>query len=66
MIFQPLFASEKRAADLLDMPKSTFRELVADGVLPRPVVIGKCERWDVEALTKALRGEPLYEERPQW
>jgi hypothetical protein len=66
MIFQPLFASEKRAAELLDMPKSTFRDLVAGGVLPGPMLIGNCERWDVEALTKALRGELLYEERPQW
>ncbi len=66
MTLQPLFASEKRAADLLDMPKSKFRDLVTAGVLPGPIVIGDCERWDVEALTKALRGEPLYEERPKW
>ncbi len=66
MTIHPLFASEKRAAGLLDMPKSTFRDLVAGGVLPGPVIIGNCERWDVEALTKALRGEPFYEERPKW
>jgi hypothetical protein len=66
MTIQPLFASEKRAADLLDMPRSTFRDLVAGGVLPRPMIIGSCERWDVEALTKALRGELVYEERPSW
>ena len=34
MIFQPLFANEKHAADLLDMPKRTFRDLVAAGFLP--------------------------------
>ncbi len=66
MTIQPLFASEKRAAGLLDMPKGTFRDLVAGGILPGPVIIGDCARWDVEALTKALRGEPLYEERPSW
>ena len=57
MIFQPLFASEKRAADLLDMTRGTFRDLVATGVLPRPMIIGSCERWDVEALQRAIRGE---------
>lgn len=57
MTIQPLFASEKRAAGLLDMPKSMFRGLVATGVLPGPVVIGSCERWDVEALQRAIRGE---------
>lgn len=57
MTLQPLFASEKRAAGLLDMPKSTFRDLVAGGVLPGPMIIGDCERWDVEALQRAIRGE---------
>ncbi len=57
MTIQPLFASEKRAAGLLDMPKSTFRDLVAGGVLPGPMIIGSCERWDVEALQRAIRGE---------
>lgn len=53
----PLFATEKHAADLLDMTKVTFRDLVAGGILPRPVVIGDCERWDVEALQRAIRGD---------
>jgi hypothetical protein len=51
---------------LLDMKPGTFRDLVADGILPGPVVIGDQERWDVEALTRALRGELVYEERPSW
>jgi hypothetical protein len=46
----PLFASEKRAAELLDMPKALFRRLVDGGVLPGPVSIGELRRWDVEAL----------------
>ncbi len=66
MTIQPLFASEKRAAGLLDMPKGTFRDLVAAGVLPGPVIIGDQERWDVEALIRVLRGELVYEERPSW
>ena len=53
----PLFASEKHAADLLDIPKMMFRDLVAGGVLPGPMVIGDCERWDVEALQRAIRGD---------
>jgi hypothetical protein len=66
MTIHPLFASEKRAADLLDMPKSTFRDLVAGGVLPRPMVIGNCERWDVEALQRAIRGELETLDGVQW
>ena len=57
MTLQPLFANEKHAADLLDMPKKTFRDLVAGGNLPGPVVIGGQERWDVEALQRAIRGD---------
>ena len=66
MTTAPLFASEKHAADLLDMPKATFRDLVAAGILPGPMVIGDCERWDVEALQRAIRGELVYDERPSW
>ncbi len=66
MTIKPLFATEKHTADLLDMPKSTFRDLVATGDLPGPVVIGGQERWDVETLTRVLRGELVYEERPSW
>ncbi len=62
----PLFATDRSAAKLLDMKPKQFRDLVAAGILPPPINIGNLERWDVEALTKALRGEPLYEERPKW
>lgn len=58
MIFQPLFASEKRAAALLDIEPGTFRDLVGAGVLPGPMIIGDQQRWDVEALKSAIRGEP--------
>ncbi len=30
----PLFAGEKRMAELLDMDRRLFRRLVADGILP--------------------------------
>lgn len=62
----PLFATEKRAAELLDMPPRLFRRLVVDGALPGPLVIGGEERWDVEAMQKALRGERLHEPEPTW
>ena len=62
----PLFASEKHAADLLDMTKSMFRDLVAGGILPGPVVIGNCERWDVEALQRAIRGDLETMDGVQW
>ena len=62
----PLFVSEKRAAELLDMPKALFRRLVDNGVLPGPVAIGELRRWDVEALKRALRGEPETLDDVQW
>ena len=62
----PLFASEKRAAELLDMPKALFRRLVDGGLLPGPVAIGDQKRWDVEALKRALRGEPATLDDVQW
>ena len=66
MTIQPLFASEKRAAGLLDMTKSTFRDLVAGGILPGPMIIGSCERWDVEALQRAIRGDHETMDGVQW
>jgi predicted DNA-binding transcriptional regulator AlpA len=62
----PLFATEKRAAELLDMSRSAFRRLVADGILPGPCAIGDQERWDVDALARAVRGELVQSERPKW
>lgn len=62
----PMFASEKRAAELLDMSKALFRQLVDDGLLPRHVAIGNEKRWDVEALRRAVRGEASPEPEPEW
>ena len=62
----PLFASEKRAAELLDMSKALFRRLVDGGVLPGPVAIGDQKRWEVESLKRALRGESETLDDVQW
>ncbi|WP_288949284.1 hypothetical protein [uncultured Paracoccus sp.] len=51
---QPLFASEKTAARLLDMHPAEFRKLVDAGSLPGPV---KHKRWDVEQIRAIMRGE---------
>ena len=52
----PLFATEKHAAQLLDMSQSKFRELVKQGALPRPIEIGELNRWDVEKIKAILSG----------
>lgn len=62
----PLFASEKRAAQLLDMQRTLFRRLVGSGALPGPIVIGGHERWDVDALQRAIRGDVGVLDGVQW
>jgi predicted DNA-binding transcriptional regulator AlpA len=53
----PLFASERRAAQLLDMSPAQFRDLVEAGALPPPCAIaGTVRRWDVEELQAIMRG----------
>lgn len=54
---EPIAVAEKTAAKLLDMPLSQFRELVGQGVLPRPRRVGPLERWDAAELRSILRGE---------
>ena len=49
----PMFASERTAAAILDMPSTEFRRLVAAGALPGPIALG---RWDVEQLAAIVRG----------
>lgn len=61
MKLEPIFASESSAARLLDMPPSQFRQLVAAGHLPPPVMIGQAKRFDVEELRRVIRGEALAE-----
>lgn len=50
----PLFATAKTAAALLEMKESEFLALVKQGALP---AAGKFDRWDVEHLQKAMRGD---------
>ena len=52
----PILANERTAARLLDMKPGTFRCLVREGVLPKPVEIGGLERWDVEQLKAIISG----------
>lgn len=52
-----LFATDRKAAELFDMKTAEFRDLVNDGVLPKPTNIGGFERWDVEQLQAIARGE---------
>lgn len=51
-----ILASERTAARLLDMKPGTFRDLVKEGVLPKPLEIGGLERWDVEQLKAIVNG----------
>ena len=58
----PLFATERTAAQLLDMKPSEFRLLVAGGHLPRPRKFGGFDRWDVRELTRIVSGATIEEE----
>lgn len=53
----PIFASERTAAQLLDMKPAEFRALVDRGALPGPRRLGDLERWDVEELRRIITGE---------
>lgn len=53
----PIAVGEKTAAKMLDLDSSTFRELVARGVLPKPVRLGEFERWRVSQLEAVFSGD---------
>ncbi len=57
MKHEPIFASEARAAQLLDMTPREFAKLVEGGHLPRPCTIGDVKRFDVEELRRVIRGD---------
>jgi predicted DNA-binding transcriptional regulator AlpA len=42
---------------MLSMKPAEFRALVEEGALPRPRDIGGLKRWDVEELSRVIRGE---------
>jgi predicted DNA-binding transcriptional regulator AlpA len=56
----PLFATDRKAAELLDMKPAEFRALVNDGHLPkgREIAPGFL-RWDVEQLRLIGKGEAV-------
>lgn len=56
----PLFASERTAAQLLDMKLVEFRALVQAGALPGPT---RLDRWDVSELQAIMRGQALFHAR---
>lgn len=53
----PIAVGEKNAAKMLDLPVTRFRQLVSEGVLPRPRKIGPYERWDADELRAIIRGQ---------
>lgn len=53
----PLFASERTAANLLDMTPAEFLALVDQGALPRPSTIGPHKRWSVSSLQAIAAGK---------
>lgn len=63
---QPIFASEKTAARLLDMKPDDFRALVDRGHLPPPRKIGNLERFDLAELQAVIRGDKIGGGEIQW
>ncbi len=49
---------ENEAAVYLSLSPSFFRKLVADGLMPRPRIIGGRRIWDIEELDMALKALP--------
>jgi len=56
----PIAVSDRRAAQMLDMPTSRFRELVAAGALPKPRRIADMERWRMVDLEAVLSGTAAW------
>lgn len=56
----PIMVSDATAARMLDLPLSTFRRLVVEGVLPsgREIAVG-IVRYDVENLRRAVKGQAI-------
>jgi predicted DNA-binding transcriptional regulator AlpA len=53
----PIAVAEKNAAKMLDMRPNEFRNLVNEGILPRPRKVGPFERWDADELKAVMRGD---------
>lgn len=60
----PIFATERTAAQLLDMSLEEFRALVKAGHLPPPRTIGDgASRWFVEDLSSIAKGDAIHGDR---
>ncbi len=53
---QKLLVTDREAAAMLSMGRSTFREKVRAGMLPPPVRLGGLTRWRVADLVRAIEG----------
>jgi len=54
--------SEANAAQILDLPRSKFRDLVREGILPPPVELAPgLQRWRVSDLHAILDGQAARE-----
>lgn len=51
---QKLLVTDREAAAMLSMGRSTFREKVREGLLPAPVRLGGLTRWRVADLERAF------------
>lgn len=49
-----LLVSDREAAGMLSMGRSTFWRAVGEGALPQPVKIGGITRWRVSDLQRAI------------
>ncbi|MCA2007914.1 hypothetical protein [Tritonibacter mobilis] len=63
----PIAVGEKSAAKMFDMEVRQFRDLVQQGILPKPRQIGSHDRWDAEELRAVVRGQMIHSyEDVQW
>lgn len=63
----PIFASDHRAAKLMDLKPADFLRLVESGLLPKPHDIGGFKRWNVEELRRISCGDAAEgHERVKW
>jgi predicted DNA-binding transcriptional regulator AlpA len=52
--YAPRAMSAERADAYLDIGSTKFRELVSQGILPQPINLGGCVRWDRVSLDAAF------------
>jgi len=57
MKVEPILATSKTAARLLDVSEAEFLALVNGGQLPKPVDLAGMKRWSVEDLRRIAHGE---------